>query len=97
MEGEYTNSSKLIKILPNNIKCGFTYGTESYQEMMCYTTLFGNTITYISSLHYKNPKKAKSCYASPDTTDITNKVCQNETGKNTSTVSCTNTYCRYDY
>lgn len=97
IEGEYKNNSKLRKILPNGAECGFNYGTDDFQEIVCLTKVNGKNMYYISTVYYKIPKQEKLCYASTNITDITNKLCQIETGKNSPTSSCQNYYCPYEY
>ena len=95
IEGKYKNNSKLRKILPQGGECGFNYGTDSFQEMLCLIKINGKYMHYISIAHFKNTKKERYCYASTNTSDITNKLCQIETGKNVPT-SC-DVYCPYKY
>ncbi len=97
IEGEYKNNSKLRKILPNGAECGFNYGTDDFQEIVCITKVNGKTMYYLSTFYYKISKQERLCYASTNITDITNKLCQIETGKNSPTSSCQSYYCPYEY
>ena len=95
--GEYKNTSKFKKDLPNGAVCGFNNGkTSSYQELICFTKVFGKNIAFLSIVYYNKPRKRNLCYAfSLDPTDLVNKFCQKETGKSTGRQE--ENYYAYDY
>lgn len=66
----------------------------TYNEIKC--NIDNAKLRYVINFYTTQANKITiSCHAiSTDTSDIYNKICQSETGKNG---SCNNTYCRYDY
>ncbi len=98
--GTYNSDAKTQKILPNGRLCGFNASTNDYREIICWTNVFGKDIAYLVEVYYNKPKKRNFCYAqSPDTTDLVNKVCQKDTGKNTPHYGtpCNAGFCQYLY
>lgn len=71
-----------------------TFWTDHNQMAACYKTISGKLMGYYA---YYNGGKPKNCYTnSIDETHVTNKICQQETGK--SEGSCgTGNYCTYRY
>ncbi len=86
MPGEYTQENsaglKKRKQFPNGNVCGFNAGNSSHRELICFTTVFGTSMAYMVDIYYDKSKTSRECFASTDTTDFTNKLCQQETNKN---------------
>ncbi len=84
--GEYSQTygapEKSRKDLPSGVNCGFGAGDSSYQSIVCVINIFGTTMIYSSLVYYNQTKNPRYCYASLDKTDLSNKLCQIETGRN---------------
>ena len=100
LPGEYHQSygmpEKSRKKLPSGAVCGFGAGDSSYQSIVCFINIFGKEMIYSSLVYYNQTKNPRYCYASLDTTDLSNKLCQIETGRNApSNHNTTNNYYEY--
>ena len=65
----------------------------AYNEFYCTAKDFN--LRYF--IQYKQQKKETSCRATTNTSDIYNRICQQETGKTAEQANCTNHYCSYLY
>ena len=101
MPGEYTNSSKIRKVISEGVICGLNTGTSEKQEVICFTPILGKDIdiALINVLYFKQSITKKMCLAfSLDTTDLVNKLCQIESNKNANKAECSSgEYCLYRY
>ena len=64
------------------------------QMAACYTTISNKLLGYYASFNGSRPK---FCYANKDKTHITNKICQQDTGRNEGEAHCRDNYCVYFY
>ena len=66
-----------------------------YHEIVCYNS----KLMYLINFYSYNPQKITTQCRSEttDTSDIYNKLCQQETGKTAAQASCNDNYCKYIY
>ena len=94
--GKYTNQVSNLDITkPSNISCSLWAVENGQQAVACWVYINNIQMGYYQHFSNSSANGMRACLAfSEDTTNIPNKICQQETGKE---VPCGNGYCAYVY
>ena len=93
---KYTNQFSDLDITkPSNIECNLWAVENGQQAVACWVYINNIQMGYYQHFSKSPAGTMRACLAfSEDTTNIPNKICQQETGKE---VPCGNGYCAYAY
>ena len=105
VNGKYSsNINDLDIVKPNNITCKLWASLDDDDQRAVACWVYINDIQMGYYQHFLNDKTSYGkggkirCFSfSADRNDITNRICQQETGKSASQGSCSDTYCAYAY